>query len=258
MPVTKHRHLQINIKQTMTRDKVRADVVRAFDFEPDTIVFNEATEVAHAAIRRECATRGYEALILDGSAGQVVLVWDAALFEAEFSTATLTGLGRKRVTPRRYVVRARLRVRATGRYRPLAGTHMVASGWTGKRHIDAWRQKMWYAHAAVMIPLLRRVASRPGNEVVIWSGDCNRPPSMWAAKRPFPRLTGLAGYASSFIVDTDATHYRTTFDYVGVLSRGVVVRVADWSTPSFASDHDGVLVDLEWDEPGPNPPLRRR
>ena len=246
-----HRHLQLNIKQTMPHARIVSDVRRAFAPMPDTIVFNEAVAITHDAIRSIAAASGYGVRIDKGPAGQVVLAWRLDKFRAEAHKATLAMPGRKDVTPTRYVKRTRLRTLDTGRRRMLVGTHMVASGWTGTKHLDAWRQRGWYGHAAIMTTLLRAVAMNPWNDVVIWSGDCNRPPYAWTGKRPFPRLTNVAGLATSKIVDTDHTHGGITFDYVGFLSRKAKVRVAHWSTPSFNSDHDGILVDLEWAEPAP-------
>ena len=244
-----HTHLQLNVQQTMGAAKIREDVIAAFSLRPTTIVFDEAVAVTHEAIRAGAKARGYEVLIPTGAASQVVLAWDASVYELVSSKVTFAMKGKEHVSPNRYVVRAKLRDTLTGQLVVLVGTHMVSSGWTGSKSLDAWRQAGWFAHEAIMAAIL--LAAYLANEVVIWSGDLNRPPSTFSGT-VLPKFR-IAGAATSEIVETDGTHGRTIFDYVGILSRKLKVTVAHWSTPDFNSDHDGVLVEATWPDPAPKP-----
>ena len=237
-----HRHLQVNIKQTMKAKAIRADVRRAFQLNPDTIVFNEAVRVTHAAIRAEARERGYGVYIPQGSASQVVLVWRESKYRAAWRKTTKAMGGRKHVSPNRYVVRVQLTDRETGETVMLVGTHMVSSGWTGSKWLDAWRQRGWFLHERVMAAVLRWVYRH--NDVVIWSGDLNRPPYTFRG-RVLPKYR-IGRAKTSLVLRTDHTHGRTTFDYTGVLSKHRVVQVKSVSTPAFRSDHDGILTDLFW------------
>ena len=240
---TRHTHLQLNIQQTMSAAHIVADVQRAFSLNPDTIVFNEAVARTHIAILSHAAKYGYEVFIPEGAASQVVLVWKKDVFYMEYASATFAMAGRKGVTPSRYVVRARLLHYATGRHMFLVGTHMVASGWTGGTDLDAWRQAGWYAHEKVMAGILSRLTAQW--DIVLWSGDMNRPPSTFPNGVVFPAFQ-VEGAKTSMVLQTDHTHGPVTFDYVGVLSQRIAVKVIETSTPAFNSDHDGVLAVLEW------------
>lgn len=257
MAVTiQHRHLQLNIKQTMHPNRIEEDVRRAFALQPDTIVFNECIDVTHRAIRRHVAERGhYSAFIApSSSASQVVLVWDDHKYELVFVRVKMAMRGRKRVSPHRYVVRARLRHRESRQLGMLVGTHMVSSGWTGSTWLDAWRQKGWNLHYAVMAGILQGAARR--HDWLIWSGDCNRPPRTFNGP-PFAAYR-VKGAATSEVVVTDGTHGRLIFDYVGLISMRLRMRLVRVTTPGFNSDHDGVLVDAEWPAETPPPPAGTR
>lgn len=238
------RHLQLNIKNTMSPWAIRSDVDKAFSLDPDTIVFNECRITHHEAIRRNAAEKGYGVYIAGrGARGQVVLCWKKSRFDASFKRSTYAAKGRKHVQPSRYVQRVSLVDRQTHERVNLVGTHTVASGWTGRRFLDVWRRLNWHGHELVMAGVLRWVVRH--NAVVIWSGDMNRPPHTFKG-RLFPHFHPR-GLKTDLIVKTNATHYRAIYDYVGVLSKHRNVRVVSWKTVPFHSDHDGVLVDLEWE-----------
>lgn len=239
----KNRHLQINAEQTNSADKIRADVRHAFALKPDTIVFNEANAVTHAEIRSEAKRLGYAYFIPKGAASQVCLVWNAKRYRKTYQTSTFAMKGKTHVSPNRYVVRVSLVDRSTGQKVALVGTHMVSSGWTGSRSLDLWRQRGWYAHYAVLKTVLSWVYRH--FDVVIWSGDMNRPPYTFSRGQTFTALR-FKGAKTAGTVKTDGTHGKTIFDYVGVLSRSHKVRTVRVSTPAFHSDHDGVLADFEW------------
>jgi hypothetical protein len=236
--------LQINIKQTMPEWKIRADVRRAFYLKPDTIVFNEAVAATHDEMRRQAKALGYDLFIPHGAAGQVCLAWRMDVFDSGWERVVEAMGGRKHVSPNRYVVRVRLVRKDNGESVALVGTHMVSSGWTGSHWLDAWRRSGWYKHVRVMRKVLAHVAAH--SDVVIWSGDCNRPPYTWHGKAWGGLLAQFRRFATDIVVKTDHTHGNVTFDYVGTLSRKIRVRVTDWATPGFYSDHDGECVDLAW------------
>jgi endonuclease/exonuclease/phosphatase (EEP) superfamily protein YafD len=238
--VTNHRHLQLNVQQTMGAEQIRADVAKAFSLRPDTIVFNEAGPTLHGWLHVHAEALGYDYFIPKGAASQVVLVWNTMKFRDTYRTATFGSGGRKGVSPNRYVVRVRLVARATGRTLSLVGTHATSSGWTGSRVLDAWRQRAWYQLWAVMVGVIRWVYGK--TDWVLWSGDMNRPPYTFRNGRPFTALR-FKGAATKEVLHTDATHGSIIFDYVGVLSRELAI-TAKTSTPAFNSDHDGVLADL--------------
>lgn len=239
--MAKHRHLQLNIKGTMSAVRIRQDVARAFAMAPDSIVFNECTSVTRAAIHAKATELGYGVFVPEGAAAQVVIVWNAKRYRCTYMHATFAAKGKTHVGPNRYVVRVRLVDIVTGRTVSVVGTHMMSSGWTGSKWLDAWRQRAWYAHEAVMAAILRHVYAR--NDIVVWSGDLNRPPSTWrGAILPKYRVKGAA---TSTVVHTGHTHGRTTFDYTGVLAKRLHV-TAHPLLRTFRSDHKGIVTDLSW------------
>lgn len=227
-------HVHLNIRPDMSPEKIRADVEEAFSTQPDTLVFNEVGPTARAAIRRH-ATGRYGVYVPRGAASQVVICWSKRRFSLLLKRAVQAGKGRLNVTPNRYAVRVRL-LDESGKRVVVVGTHMVSSGWTGVRHLDAWRQAHWYAHQEVLRRVLKRAAR--ANDLVIWSGDMNRPP--WSFKgRVFPRLrfTGTC----SRIAETGPTHGPTRFDYTGAISARAQVEVSA-DTFDAHSDHRGIRV----------------
>jgi hypothetical protein len=254
----KHRHVQTNIKQTMSVEEILQDVQAAFYLAPDSIVFNEARSPAIAAVLACAADLGYGTFIpshLDKNASQNVIAWKKKLdLEETFEESMFCMSGRKKVSPHRYYDRVRLvesvtAGRSVRRFsKGIGGTQMVSSGWTGSKSLDAWRQKGWYAHEAVMAAILRRQYRH--NDLVIWSGDCNRPPTAFPGFPPdwskvLPKFQ-IKGAKTSMVVRTGHTHGGITFDYVGILSRNLEVMVDHWSTPHVNSDHQQVVVDLTW------------
>ena len=226
-------HVHLNVRPDMPGEQVRADVAAAFSTRPDSIVFNECTVVTRGAIRAQAKALGYGVFIPRGAGDQLAICWRRDRFTLLLKKAVLAGLGRRNVTPNRYVARVRLQD-VTGKRVVVVGTHMVSSGWTGAKHLDAWRRAHWHAHMAVMRRVVRQAVEV--NDLVIWSGDMNRPP--WSFKgRPFPRLR-FAG-ACSIVAKTGPTHGGTTFDYTGAISRvGKVTE--DAKTFRAHSDHRGI------------------
>lgn len=229
-------HVHLNIRQDMTPEKIRADVAAAFSSAPDSIVFNEAGPTAHKSIKAHAKEHGYGVYIPRGAASQVVVVWRKARFSLLLKRTRFAGPGLRNVTPNRYVVRVRLRDRATGKRVVVIGTHMISSGWTGVKHMDVFRRAHWRGHMAVLRRVVRRAVAV--NDLVIWSGDLNRP--SWSFKgRPLPRLR-FAG-ACSVVAETGPTHGSTRFDYTGAISR--VGKVTEDATTFDAhSDHRGIRV----------------
>lgn len=229
-------HVHLNIRQDMPLEKIRADVAAAFSSSPDTIVFNECTTVTHKAIRSQAREHGYGVYAPRGAASQVVIAWKKSRFSLLLKRARLAGPGLRNVTPNRYVVRVRLQDRATGKRVVVVGTHMISSGWTGAKHLDAFRRAHWHAHMGVMRRVMRRAVE--ANDLVIWSGDLNRP--AWSFKgRPLPSLR-FAG-TCSVVAETGPTHGGARFDYAGAVSR--ICRVtATARTFDAHSDHRGIRV----------------
>lgn len=227
-------HVHLNIRADMAADRVRADVTEAFSTRPDTLVFNECTRVTRAAIREHAKTLGYGVFIPKGAGDQLAVCWRRDRFTLLLKKAVLAGLGRRDVSPNRYVARVRLQDRATGKTVVVIGTHMVSSGWTGVWHLEMWRRAHWHAHMAVMRRVVRRAVA--ANDLVIWSGDMNRP--TWAFKgRLFPRLR-FSG-TCSVVASTGPTHGKTRFDYTGAVSRVTKV-TAKATTFDAHSDHRGI------------------
>lgn len=249
-PVTTHTHLQLNVQRTMSAADVTADLERAFDFGADSLVLNEMeTAWHHSECARVAAAKGYSLFMPKKKwPGAVVVAVKSSKYEIVYTNSLWCVGGVAGISPSRYYNRVRVKRRDTGEYLSIGGTHMWSSGWTGSTDNDVLRKARWNAHMLIMYPAFRRTTSF--NRVSIASGDINRPPANFPKGKVLGRMLDPKGMTSVGYAHTDATHGRTTFDYVWWASKHTDVTVKSWSTPTFHSDHDGVLVTLSWPTKG--------
>lgn len=238
-----HVHLQLNAEQTNPAAKINADVVKAFDQQPDSIVFNECNSITRAAIRREARKRGYGVFFPKGAASQLALVWRLSRYRHVAHAVRFAMKGYDRRSPNRYVIWVRLRDVRTGETVTVVGTHTVSEAFTHRDATTAWRKRGWNRHAGVMGRVIARQSARC--DVLIWSGDMNRPNTTFPGGVLFP-MFAVKGAKTSRVLHSGHTHGSVTFDYIGVVSREHAVRSDSVTTPSFYSDHDGVLAPLSW------------
>lgn len=247
--MSRHTHLHLNVKKSMSRAAITDDLERAFGIHADSIGFCEMeTEWHHSEFHRLAREHGYQGYLPPlghrGSALAIAVRIDYGnLIQAR---TTFCAPGRSHVSPSRYINRVRVQRHADKQLVSVAEHHAYSSGWTGSHSLDAFRKARWYVGMAVVCTVERRATKY--NDVVIGGGDLNRPPWAFRNNRPLPALLARRGMASTGYAHTDHTHGSVTFDYVWYLSarHHVDVVVERTKTPSFASDHDGVLTALEW------------
>lgn len=256
MVTKKHRHLHLNVKRTMPRAKVTADIERAFKMDPDTIGMCELETPWHHQEFLRCARQyGYDTYLPSkGSAGALGLAVKASYGHIVQRKAHFCVPGVRRMSPHRWILTAKVRRHVDDGTVLVAETHQYASGWTGRKSRDALRQARWYIGMTAVRAVMRRETK--GCDVVIGAGDLNRPPSTFR-KGVLPGLLAKTGMAATGYAHTDATHGRNTFDYAWFLSKTVKPKVDSWSTPEFHSDHDAIVMDLIWQAAtGPSRPKK--
>lgn len=240
-------HVHANIRPNMSDDLIRADVRTLFDLDPDFIGINEACTITRDEIWDLAEARGYGVYVPRGAADQLVLVWKKSTYRVLLRKTKRAGVGRASVSPHRYVARVRL-VDVELSLRVVAiVSHMISSGWTGVKHLDAWRRAHWFAHQVVLRRILM-VAYR-ANAAVYWGLDGNRPPRTFKnPRRPFPRLRP-AGARTAAVADTGPTHGRERFDYMGVASRDHKITTRARTIP-LHSDHHAIATTYTWHSTG--------
>jgi endonuclease/exonuclease/phosphatase family metal-dependent hydrolase len=247
--MSRHTHLHLNVKKSMPKDDITRDLEHAFGLKADTIGLCELeTAWHHTEFHRLCRETGYTGFLPPlghgGSAlGIAVRTSYGNLLQPR---SVFAAPGRSHVSPSRYINRVRVQRHIDKRMVSIAEHHAYSSGWTGVHSLDAFRRSRWYVGMAVVCLVERRATKH--NDVVIGGGDLNRPPWAFRNNRPLPQLLSRRGMRSAGYAHTDHTHGSVTFCYVWYLSARhlVDVVVEHTRTPSFASDHDGILTTLEW------------
>lgn len=247
--VTKtHRHLHINVQRTMARAKITADMERAFHGGTDTIGMCELETAWHHGEFKRCAEKyGYSIVLPQlGKPGSALGIAVKDTYGAiVYSHVTFAAPGQKHVSPHRYILRTQVKRHADQTLVSVAETHQYSSGWTGAHSLDALRKARWHIGMLVVRRVERRATKH--NEVVIGAGDLNRPPYSFRGGKVLPGLLSKTGMASTGYAHTDHTHGGVTFDYAWFLSKNHTPKVQSWSTPAFASDHDGIVMNLSWE-----------
>jgi hypothetical protein len=243
---TKHVHFHLNVKRTMAHADITADLDKALGIGADTVGFCEMeTDWHHVEFWRLCRKYGYTGYLPDiGKRGSALGLAVRSTYGALVGqSTTFCAPGALSVSPTRYINQIQVLRFGDALRINLAETHQYSSGWTGTTSKDALRKLRWYTGMRV-VTAKERAATKTA-DLVIGGGDLNRPPSTF--KGPvLPRLLNPKGMKTVAYARTDATHGRVTFCYTWALSSKLSAEFTQDSTPSFNSDHDGILTTLTW------------
>ncbi len=242
-----HTHLHLNVQRTMTRAQITADLEKAFTRGADTVGLCEMeSDWHHSEFWRLARVHGYTGhLPALGRAGSALALAVKTTYGAIIRRkVTFAAIGLRKVSPNRYLAQMGI-IRFEDKVTvDLGEHHAYSSGWTGSKSLDALRQARWYIGMRVVRKAERGATKNA--DIVIGGGDLNRPPNTWKGGKVLPGLLNPKGMLTAAYAHTDATHGRTTFDYVWCLSAKVTARFTADSTPAFASDHDGILATVAW------------
>lgn len=132
------------------------------------------SRAARAKLVRQLGPR-YQSYIprTDGAAA-IPISWRRSAFEKITSRSVMVHGPRRLVTPSRWINVVHLRQKSTGRRVIVVNTHFISEAFHPGSSFRAWRLKMWWRHARVLIRTVREIRARHPHDALIVLGDFNR------------------------------------------------------------------------------------